>query len=155
MHTVGSMALLICVLIGGLSSISWDLTVLKVPSGGDAAMPEYRIGLSGICVAIGGETIRCWSKFPYLFNQKISEGGFVAIGPDEYKVPGSQRLSPVHELAIALPSLLIASIFLGAISIGICLTRKSGFDKLILWAAGPDLLLLAGCGTMLYFIVFS
>jgi len=83
----------------------------------------------------------------------------VAIQPDEYlslAAKDNQRHpNPVRELAIALGSLLILSIFLSATSMAISLTCDSCFDKLVLLASGPDLVVLAGCGTMLYFIVFG
>jgi hypothetical protein len=105
---------------------------------------------SVICVVLDDGNARCWSKFPYRFNQKVSEGGLVAIQPHEYRNPASkdtQHRNPVQELAVLLAAMLIFSIFLSTASMAIALTRVSGFDAMILWTQAPDLVVLAGCGT--------
>jgi hypothetical protein len=150
------MALVICVLVGGLSPATWDLALIKIPSGYAPNEPEVHVGLSGICVALGGGPVKCWSKFPYKFNQQVVGGSLVSIQPEEFRNPAYKNThdhpNPVPTLAKLLASMLILSLFLGPISLVVSQTRDTGFSKAVLLVAGPDLVILAGCGTMVYFI---
>jgi hypothetical protein len=150
------MALVICVLLGGLSSATWDLTLIKISSGYNSNTPEYHVGLSGICVSMDDGSVKCRSKFPYKFSQQVSGGELVSIQLEEYRNPAYKNThdhpNPVPTISVLLSSMLILSLFLGPISLVVSQTRDTAFSKAVLLAAGPDLVILAGCGTMLYFI---
>jgi hypothetical protein len=157
------MALAIAVLAGCMSPMTYSTALLRVPSGGDASTPEFRVGLSGLCVAAAdGGSPKCLARFPNKFDLRPAASGdngtaLVIIGPDEYRNPAHNDAlahpNPVQKLATAMGALLVLSTFLGAISIGVSLMQKSGFNRWALLVATPDLIILAGCGTMAYFVV--